>query len=131
MTSHSSPSDRPADAGGPRLIIDRVRDRVEHVTRALERRDSASRPRLRRRPPTDRITPETVRASGVPLSREARALRSVFRDLGATHRQYRHRTGAPVSPVLRAAAMAFKQDPSLQSLAPVAGFLDELDLLDW
>ena len=65
------------------------------------------------------------------MSREVRALRIVFRELGETHRQYRRRTQAPVSIPLRSAAIAFKQEPSLMSLVPVAGFLDDMHLLAW
>jgi hypothetical protein len=36
-----------------------------------------------------------------------------------------------VTPALRDAARAFKQEPSLLSLVPVAGFLDDLKLLEW
>ena len=65
------------------------------------------------------------------LSPQVRALRSVFLDLGDVHRSYRRRTGEPVSPVLRNAALAFKQDQTLTSLVPVAEYLDDLDLLEW
>lgn len=64
-------------------------------------------------------------------TRERAILRTVFRELGDTHRQYRFRTGTPGTPELRAAAIAFKEAPSEVSLLPVASMLDELKLLNW
>ena len=74
----------------------------------------------------------TVRqGSPTAMSREVRALRVVFREMGRTHRQYRQRTQTPISTDLRSAAIAFRQEPSLMSLVPVASFLDEMRLLEW
>ena len=105
-------------------LVERVRNRVLSVRSVLDRRDGAA---TRRR-----------KAEGGPrldnkssLSREVRALRIVFRELGEAHRQFRRQTQAPVSPVLRSAAIAFKQEPSLMSLVPVAGYLDDMHLLAW
>jgi len=131
MSENVSPSERPAATGSQRSLVDRVRDRVLRANRALERRDTASRPRIRRPSAQRRAKPSAATSSGAPLSRESRALRTVFRDLAVTHQRYRQRTGEPVTPALRDAARAFKQEPSLLSLVPVAGFLDDLKLLEW
>jgi hypothetical protein len=93
----------------------------------LEHRDGTPRPRRRAR----QSPSYPALGQKVPMSEEVRALRAVFHELGETHRQYRRRTGTPVSADLRSAAMAFKQEPSLISLLPVAGFLDDLQLLEW
>lgn len=131
MSDKMSPSERPAATGSQQSLVDRVRDRVLRANRALERRDTASRPRIRRPSAQRRTKPSAETPSGAPLTRESRALRTVFRDLAVTHQRYRQRTGETVSPALRAAARAFKQEPSLLSLVPVAGFLDDLKLLEW
>jgi hypothetical protein len=55
----------------------------------------------------------------------------IFRELGDAHRRYRLRTRIPGTPALRAAAYAFKQEPSVLSLVPVAAFLDDLGILPW
>jgi hypothetical protein len=52
-------------------------------------------------------------------------------DLGRRYRLFRERTRTPVSPAIRCAAEAFRAQPSLTALIPVAGFLDDLALLDW
>jgi hypothetical protein len=64
-------------------------------------------------------------------ARERACMRAVFHELGDAHRGYRTRTGNTVSPALRAATAAFKLEPSLLSLVPVAAFLDELGILAW
>jgi hypothetical protein len=63
-------------------------------------------------------------------TRETQSLKRVFRELGTSYRRYRKQTGDPVVPALRDAAYNFRADPSLASLIIVAGFLDELNLLD-
>jgi hypothetical protein len=131
MSENVSPSERPAATGSQRSLVDRVRDRVLRANRALERRDTATRPRIRPPSVQRRAKPSAETSRGTPLSRESRALRTVFRDLAVTHQRYRQRTGELVSPALRDAARAFKHEPSLLSLVPVAGFLDELKLLEW
>jgi hypothetical protein len=55
----------------------------------------------------------------------------VFLELGDTHRAYRARTGQAGTADLRAAAHAFKRTPTLPALVTVAGFFDELGLLEW
>ena len=108
-------------------LTERVRERVLAAHRAQERRDGASQPRIRRRGRPARA-PNPSDATD-PHAREVQALRTVFREFGAIHRQYLERTGEHTSSGLRAAATAFKQEPSLLSLTAVAGFLDDLELL--
>jgi hypothetical protein len=67
--------------------------------------------------------------SGTP--RETRALRRVFREMGRTQRTARRQTGQTPSPVVREAALAFRQAPSLSALVLVAASLDEVGLLAW
>ena len=109
----------------------RVKDRVAAASRALDRRAAASRPKLRRprKPLPSASTPATPAEPVV--SQEAASLRSVFRELGDTHRQYRRRTGQSATPALREAANAFKQAPTLTTLVGVATFFDELGILEW
>lgn len=64
-------------------------------------------------------------------AREARSLRRVFLDLGDSYREYRRRTGAPLSPEVRDAADRFRRERSLTSLTAVAASLDELRILTW
>ena len=114
-------------SGGGQSLTDRVRDRVAEAATKLDRRDRASRPRIR---PAGRPKRAASAATTNP-ERESKALRAVYLDLGNRYRQYRERTGTPVSKTIQTAARAFKADPSLVALVPVAGFLDELSLLDW
>jgi hypothetical protein len=58
---------------------------------------------------------------------DARALRRVFRDFGKSYRDYRRRTGEPVSSDVREAAVRFRQEPNLGSLVAVAAQLDRVD----
>jgi hypothetical protein len=58
---------------------------------------------------------------------DARALRRVFLDLGASYRNYRRRTGEPVAPEVRDAALRFRRELDLRSLVSVAATLDRLD----
>lgn len=58
---------------------------------------------------------------------DIRALRRVFRDLGESYRDYRKRTGEPVSSEVRDAALRFRRDLDLVSLVSVAAVLDRLD----
>jgi hypothetical protein len=119
---------RPVASGADRPLVDRLRDRVVLAHETLERRDRAGPPRTHRRTRPRRGAAGDAR---IPLSQEVRALRKVFVELGAVYHEYRRRTGAPVSVPLRTAATAFKDEPSLMALVPVAGFLDDLELLDW
>jgi len=130
--SNNLPLSEAGGAAGPeRSLLDRVREQVEDADRRLVRRDFARQPRIRRRIGRPRSGPAPGTPARPRLTREVRALREVFTDLGEAHRRYRQRTGDHVSPGLRAAALAFKQAPSLGSLVPVAAFLDELALLEW
>ena len=115
-----------SDAGPP--LLDRLRRRVANVERALERRD-ATRPDLPL-PPQDRGGPdEAVKAKSG--SRDLRALKVVYRGFARAHRHHRARTGESASPALKAAARAFRQEPSVFSLVLVAGHMDDLGLLKW
>lgn len=130
MSDNSGSLDRLAVPDPSSPLADRVRDRVLRARGVLDRRDGATI--RRRREGTLAAAEGKPGLDGkTPLSREVRALRIVFRELGKTHRQYRRRTHAPISGALRSAAIAFKLEPSLISLVPVAGFLDEMQLLKW
>jgi hypothetical protein len=103
--------------------------RIHETGLAVDRRASAARPRLRRRsgdrlqPPDDNRTPEQIR--------QARTLRRVFVDMGDSYRDYRRRTGEPVSAEVRGAADRFRKDLDVTSLVAVAASLDALDVLTW
>jgi hypothetical protein len=72
---------------------------------------------------TEGGTPEQVR--------RARSLRRVFVDLGTSYREFRRRTGAHVSPEVRAAAYRFRREGDVTSLVGVAASLDQLEALPW
>lgn len=110
----------------PSSLADRVAREVALAVHSAERRASAVRPRGRRR-----ASAGAPRSPERKLGLEEVALRAVFRRMGHAYRQYRRQTGEPVLPALRSAALAFRQEPSLLSLVPVAGFLEELELLTW
>jgi hypothetical protein len=129
MSENSGSFDRLAVPEPSSPLADRVRDRVLRARGSLDRRDGATIRRGRESALT--AVSDTGSDGKTPMSREVRALRMVFRELGRTARQYRRRTHAPISGALRSAAIAFKQEPSLISLVPVAGFLDEMQLLKW
>ena len=112
-------------------IAERVRERLIVAGLAFDRRQNASLPRNRRRKEPVTVPFSTGRDGDTAHLRERACLRSVFRDLGDAHRRYRARTGQAGTPALRAAAQAFKSEPSLLSLIPVAAFLDELGILAW
>jgi hypothetical protein len=110
-------------------ITERVVSRLAAVGQAFDRRNHASRPRAgRKRAAT---APAMGQDAGEVTRRERACLRSVFRELGDAHRQYRTQTGRPGTPALREAAYAFKRQPSVGSLVPVAALLDELGILTW
>jgi hypothetical protein len=113
----------------PKSLTDRVKARVANARTAVDRRESATRPKSKRR----RRTPDETSADGPSPQdlREFESLKRVFRDLGVSYREYRRQTGEPVAPAVRAAAIKFKADPSFTSLVSVAVFLDELDILTW
>ena len=116
----TSPKSPEIPSSPVRPLIERVRERVDKAAASLgptgrsERRGAKSAPTL---------------SSGVP--REVRALRRVFRDMGRTQRTARRQTGQAPSPVVREAALAFQEAPSLSALVLVAASLDEVGLLSW
>lgn len=118
MATHSESPETPSSP--PRPLIERVRERVDKAAASLgaggrhERRGVKSAQTL---------------ASGAP--REMRALRRVFREMGRTQRTARRETGQAPSPVVREAALAFRQAPSMSALVLVAASLDEVGLLSW
>ena len=112
-------------------IADRVGERLILAGLAFDRRHGASRPKRRRIKETAPTLLNPAADLDPVRARERACLRIVFRDLGDTHRRYRTRTGQPGTPALRAAAYAFKAEPSVVSLVPVAAFLDELGILAW
>jgi len=112
-------------------IAERVRQRLAAAGEAFDRRHGASRPGTKRRKSSTSLLLNAGRGTDNLHQRERAILRSVFRDLGDTHRRYRARTGQAGTPALRAAAHAFKREPSVLSLIPVAAFLDELGILAW
>jgi hypothetical protein len=92
-------------------LTDRVLARVQEAAKVADRR--------------------TLRRRAQGLDREARSLRRVFRDLGDSYRDYRRRTGEPVSPDIRAAAEHFRKEPNVTALVSVAASLDRLEILPW
>jgi hypothetical protein len=105
----------PLSTGGlapDQRLTDRVIARIKDAHRAVQSR-STSGPRKGRR----RLGPDT----------DARALRRVFLDLGESYRSYRRRTGEPVSPEVREAALRFRRELDLVSLVSVAASLERLD----
>jgi hypothetical protein len=112
-------------------LSERVRQRLSLAGLAFDRRAAAVRPKARRRKSPPPAEPVPAHATEPFHARERACLRAVFHELGDAHRGYRARTGHTVTPALRAATTAFKLEPSLLSLVPVAAFLDELGILAW
>src|SRR5690349_10448214 len=110
----SQASERSSDL--PSSLTDRVLARVRDAETAVERSN------LRHGAPSGQ-TPEQVR--------RARSLRRVFVDLGTSYREFRRRTGADVSPVVRDAACRFRRELDVTSLVAVAASLDQLEALPW
>ncbi|HET6578919.1 MAG TPA: hypothetical protein VFG66_11375 [Gemmatimonadales bacterium] len=102
--------------------------RVSDAGLNIDRRASATRPSAsRRRPPAP--DPLSADATRTPAQvREARSLRLVFSDFGDSYREFRRRTGAPVSADVRDAACRFRRELSVPSLVSVAAQLDELQI---
>lgn len=118
-----------AALNGQQLPIgDRLNSRIELAAKAVDRRLGASRPK--RRAPASR-TLASLQDEAQVERREQLSLRSVFSELGEAHRRYRAQTGKAGTPELRAAAHAFKESPSRDSLLPVATLIDDLQLLAW
>jgi hypothetical protein len=110
-------------------ITARVVERLAAAGLAFDRRNRASRPKVGRK--KARPAAGAAQDGEAAQTRERACLRSVFRELGDAHRQYRIQTGKPGTPALREAAHAFKREPCVSSLIPVAAFLDELGILAW
>jgi hypothetical protein len=108
-------------------LTDRMLARLKTARRIVDRRASATRPRLQRE---RRLRPADPSVSSLEERRTTESLKQVFRDLGVSYRRYRSRTGGPVAPGLRAATDRFRAKPSLRSLVAVAAILDELELLN-
>ena len=119
-----------SDSQAPTLT-DRVLARVNDAALAVDQLAKATRPRSARR----RAGHSDPLAAGATRSpeqvREARSLRRVFLDLGDCYRDYRRRTGVPVSDDVRAAADRFRHELSVPTLVGVAASLDQLDILPW
>ena len=112
-------------------ITARVLARVSDAGLAVDRSANATRPKATRR---RSAAPDSLSASVTRTPeqvREARSLRRVFLDLGDSYREYRQRTGAPVSPDVRDAAYRFRRELNVTSLVSVAASLDQLDVLTW
>jgi hypothetical protein len=126
--TRAHPDDSDSEKLSPSLI-DRVKARVIDARLAVDRRESATRPKSKRRP----RAPLEPAGDGPSLQarRESESLKRVFRDLGVSYREYRRQTGEPIAPAVREAAYRFRADPSLTSLVSVAVVLDELDILTW
>jgi len=131
MADLTSSTKRGASGAGPDALTERVRQRVTLAGLAFDRRSTASRPKSRRRKPAQPAELGNGHGGEPVRTREQACLRAVFHELGDAHRAYRARTGQTVTPSLRAATDAFKLDPTLLTLVPVAAFLDELDILAW
>ena len=110
----------------PETLKQRMLARVKAARRDVDHRASASRPKVKRGQPRP-ANPETP---DTEETLDSQSLKRVFRELGVSYRRYRKRTGDPVVPAIREAAYKFRAEPSLASLVTVAGFLDELELLD-
>lgn len=110
----SDPLSLPAQPGGPlpdQRLTDRVIARIKAARRDVQLRSRRqSKGRSRRGSDGD-----------------SRALRRVFLDLGDSYREYRRRTGEPVAPEVRDAALRFRRELDLPSLVSVAASLDRLD----
>jgi hypothetical protein len=110
MSNPTSPS-----TGGPapdQRLTARVVARIKDANRVVHGRPRSGSGKGRARRGTDS---------------ETRALRRVFLDFGDSYRSYRRRTGEPVSPEVRDAALRFRRELDLVSLVSVAATLDRLD----
>jgi hypothetical protein len=105
--------------------------RVTDAGLAMDRRANARRPKAARHRPAA-SDPLSASATRTPAQvREARSLRRVFLDLGHSYREYRRRTGEPVSADVKDAACRFRRELNVTSLVSVAASLEELDILTW
>lgn len=107
--------------------MDKVLSRVSDAGLSIDRRATATRPNAsRRRPAPDPLSADATRTP--EQVREARSLRLVFSDFGHSYREFRRRTGAPVSADVRDAACRFRRELSVPSLVSVAARLEELQI---
>ena len=131
MPNHTSRPGTAESSDDARSLTDRVLARVNDAAVALDLRARATRPKSgRRRPAVSDPLAASLTRSPAQL-REERSLRRVFLDLGDSYREYRRRTGAPVSEDVRAAAVRFRRERNVPALVLVAASLDQLDLLPW
>lgn len=130
MTNPPDLPDRSTLSSSNLALADRLRERLAVAGAQFDRRAGATRPRSRGRKASP-LLDSSQPVADYSHRKERACLRAVFHELGDAHRIYRARTGNNVTPGLRAATTAFKQEPSLISLVPVAAFLDELGLLAW
>lgn len=131
MADLTNSTKRGASGAGSDALTERVRQRVTLAGQAFDRRSTASRPKSRRKKTAQPAEQGNGHAGEPVRTKEQVCLRAVFHELGDAHRAYRARTGQTVTPSLRAATNAFKLDPTLLTLVPVAAYLDELDILAW
>ena len=132
MSEHSPVSRKPASSDTGPNLTDRVLARVN---------DARGRTGSSRQAPVAQVETPPLPAVLDPLAasmtrspeelRQERSLRRVFLDLGDSYREYRRRTGAPVSEDVRAAANRFRRERNVPALVLVAASLDELDILPW
>jgi hypothetical protein len=131
MPKSSSPPGGSDPAALHQRLTDRVIARVHDAGLAVDRRADATLPKRGRRRTVKRSTLSAEAPRAPEQVREELALRAVFLDLGNSYRQYRRRTGAPISPDVREAAYRFRRELDLASLVSVATSLDQLDALNW
>jgi hypothetical protein len=86
------------------------------------------------RPLAERVQERVAAAQAAVTARrrnpdELHALNHVFCEMGRAQRLARRRTGQMPSPIVRQAAQAFRDAPSLPALVLVAAALDETGLL--
>ena len=104
----SDPSLSPENSPADHRLTERVMARINVAHRNVPGRSQGHRKR--------RVTDSNTRA-----------LRRVFRDFGQSYRDYRKRTGEPVSTDVRDAAVRFRREQNLGSLVAVAASLDRVD----
>lgn len=119
------------DASTSSNLQARLMQRFDRASRAFDRRTAASRPARQRARLKLVGDPTALTPGDLQVARERACLRAVFHELGDAHRRYRRQTGNSLTPALRAATAAFKLEPSMLSLLPVAAFLDEMGILAW
>jgi hypothetical protein len=112
----------------PQTLLDKVLARVSDAGLTVDQRARATRPLASRRRAAARDSLSADLTRTPEQVREARSLRLVFTDLGDSYREFRRRTGAPVSADVRDAACRFRRELNVTSLASVAARLDELQI---